>query len=187
MLSREECKLRHIESEDLERILQWRNSDRVRHNMYSDHLISMQEHRAWFERSKQQTSSVHLVFEAQGRALGLVYFTDIDRKNDKSFWGFYLGEEDRPGGCGWAMGVLGLEYAFGRLELRKLCGEALAFNDSSIRFFERLGFTMEGRFVGHVLKQGSYEDVVSFALFKSDWLKKRDLLEAKAFRQGERH
>ena len=181
MLKREECRLRPIEWDDLEKILKWRNSERIRANMYTDHIISLEEHRAWFERSKLQTTSVYLVFDVQDQPAGLVYFTDIDKNNSKSHWGFYLGEENIPRGSGTVMGVLGLDYAFTQLKIRKLCGEAFAFNDASIRFHKRLGFSEEGRFIKHVLRRGVYEDVVSFALFREDWLNKQQNLNGAAF------
>jgi len=44
----EECGLRPIEEGDLATVLEWRNSERIRANMYTDHLISREEHRAGF-------------------------------------------------------------------------------------------------------------------------------------------
>ena len=178
MLKREDCNLRPIEWDDLEKILEWRNSERIRSNMYSDHIISLEDHRAWFENLKLHSTSIYLSFEVQNQLAGLVYFTDIDTKNSKSNWGFYLGEENLPKGSGTAMGVLGLEYAFIQLKIRKLCGEAFSFNNASSRFHKKLGFVEEGRFIKHVLKRGIFEDVVSFALFREDWMNNRVLYEA---------
>lgn len=173
--------MRPVERDDLERILEWRNSERIRTNMYSDHVITMEEHRAWFERTKQHSGSIYLIFEIRNQPAGLVYFADIDRNNGKSHWGFYLGAEDLPRGSGTAMGVIGLEYAFTQLNLRKLYGEVFAFNEASLRFHKKLGFVEEGRFAGHVLKSGVYEDVVSLALFREEWQKSRQALDAAAF------
>lgn len=181
MPKRDECRLRPVKWEDLEKILGWRNSERIRANMYTDHIISLEEHRAWFEKSKLNATSVYLVFEVQEQLAGLVYFTDIDTKNSKSHWGFYLGEENLPQGSGTAMGILGLEYAFTQLNIRKLCGEVFAFNEASSRFHKKLGFSEEGRFVKHVLKRGIYQDVVLFALFYDDWSSKRHKLNETAF------
>ena len=182
---RSECKLRAIVADDLPKILTWRNSERIRANMYTDHVITPEEHRAWFDRVKGHKGSVFLLFEVQDRPVGLVYFTEIDTANDRSNWGFYLGEENVPRGCGTALGMLGLEYAFTQLKLRKLSGEAFAFNRASLRFHEKLGFREEGRFAEHVLKRGVYEDVFAFALFRQDWLSRRQALEEAAFEAGE--
>ncbi|MDD2367120.1 MAG: UDP-4-amino-4,6-dideoxy-N-acetyl-beta-L-altrosamine N-acetyltransferase [Desulfuromonadaceae bacterium] len=181
MLKRDDCNLRHIEREDLEKILRWRNSERIRKNMYTDHVISADEHMAWFERSKVQNSNLHLIFEVKEKPAGLLYFTDIDMNNSKSYWGFYIGETDLPHGSGKALGVLGLAYAFKQLNIRKLCGEAFAFNDASIRFHKKLGFAEEGRLIKHILRRGTYEDVVLFATFHEDWIKIQQKLYEAAF------
>lgn len=170
-------RLRPLDERDLDRVLAWRNSDRIRENMYTDHVITPEEHREWFRKVEPGGKDVYLVFEHHGRPLGMVYFTDIDRKNGNSHWGFYLGEKGLPPGTGSVMGVLGLEYAFGFLNIRKLYGEAFVFNAASIRFFLRLGFVQEGRLSKHVLKGGRFEDVVVFGLLREDWEKNREALE----------
>lgn len=177
MLGREDCLVRPMSESDLEMILRWRNSERVRINMFTDHVITRKEHQAWFGRLKERQTALYLVFEFQKRPIGLIYFTDIDPENGKCILGFYLGEEDIPKGMGTMMGVLGLEYAFEKMRIRKLCGEVFSFNKSSINLFLRLGFTEEGCFVKHVLKNGKYEEIVSFALFKDEWEKNREKLE----------
>src|SRR6266581_1469627 len=90
---REDFRLRPITGQDLELVLQWRNSCRISRNMYGDHVISMSEHKAWFSRLEENAEAVYLVFEFRLKPVGMVYFTDIDRKNAKCLWGFYLGEE----------------------------------------------------------------------------------------------
>lgn len=177
----EDYRLRPIGEKDLEKVLEWRNSDRIRANMYSDHTITMDEHRVWFESLKKGNTAIYLVFEFLNRPVGLVYFKDIDKKNEKSFFGFYLGEEDLPRGTGAIMGVLGLKYFFEKANMRKLCGEAFAFNQASTNLFRRLGFTEEGRLLKHVLKNDKYEDILLFALFKENWQSNRDKLNEIAF------
>jgi UDP-4-amino-4,6-dideoxy-N-acetyl-beta-L-altrosamine N-acetyltransferase len=181
MPKREDYRLRPVAEEDLELVLHWRNSERIRRNMYGDHIIGLDEHRAWFSRLEKNPDAVYQLFEFQLNPVGMVYFSDIDRKSDKCFFGFYLGVENLPHGTGTVMGVLGMEYAFKTLNIRKLCGEAFRFNTASTNFFQRLGFAEEGHFVRHVLKDDKYEDVISFALFREDWQAKRGKLEETAF------
>ena len=177
MLKRAEYNLRFIALNDLEKVLQWRNSERIRSNMFTDHEITLDEHKAWFNGLKYRTNSIYLVFEVVNKPIGLVYFTDIDNINGKSNWGFYLGEENHPDGSGTAMGILGLEYAFTQLNIRKLCSEVFGFNDASIRFHGKFGFAKEGKLIQHVLKNGTYQDVILFSLFQEDWIINRQKLD----------
>ncbi|OEF98875.1 UDP-4-amino-4,6-dideoxy-N-acetyl-beta-L-altrosamine N-acetyltransferase [Vulcanibacillus modesticaldus] len=177
MLLEKKYNLRTIEESDLNVVLEWRNSERIRSNMYTDSIISMNEHRKWFEKIKQDQSSSFNIFEIQGTPVGVVHFYNIDRRNNKCMWGFYIGKEDLPRGSGLIMGYFGLRFAFEELGIRKISGEALAFNKASINFHKKLGFLEEGRFLKHILKNNKYEDVVSFAIFKEDWKQNKTRLK----------
>lgn len=182
-MHREEFKLRPIEEQDLDYVLSWRNSERVRAFMYTDHIISPEEHRAWFNRIRTAEFPPTLIFEFRGLPAGLKSFSQIDRYNNRCHWGFYMGDTELPKGCGSAMGFLALEYIFEQHGFYKLCAEAFAFNAASIKYHTRLGFTEEGRFVRHVLKNGRYEDIISFAIFKESWLAGKSALAAKIFHE----
>lgn len=177
--------LRRMTDNDLDLVLEWRNQPRIRKNMYTDHAISLEEHRAWFSRIQNDQNSIYLICEDNGVSIGVVNFVQIDRKNGKAFWGFYLGEESGPKGRGSAMEFLALDYAFGPLELRKLCAEVFLFNDKVLKLHKKFGFLEEGHFRQHVLKNGKYEDVIAIALFNDDWTSLRDRMGKICFRGRE--
>jgi len=174
---RKNNRIRPIEEADLEKVLAWRNSDRIRSVMFTDQVIDMNEHRAWFESLSRENTAICMVFEFQGRPVGVVNIVRIDRYNNKCSWGFYLGEVDVPRGTGAALGFLALEHIFEVLGIRKLLAEALALNRRSVNFHKKLGFVEEGLLVGHVLKNGVYEDVVAMALFNKEWKNSKSRLE----------
>lgn len=182
-MHRDEFTLRPIEERDLDMVLSWRNSERVRSFMYTDHIITPEEHRAWFERTRTAEFPATLIFEFRGTPTGLKSFSQIDRHNNRCYWGFYLGEAELPRGCGTVMGFLALEYIFEQHGFRKVCAEAFSFNEGSIKYHKRLGFSEEGRFAKHVLKEGVYQDIISFAIFRDDWLANKSALTAKVFRE----
>lgn len=171
--------LRPVEERDLELLLSWRNSERIRANMYTDHVITWEEHRSWFERLTRDKESFAFVFEAEGRPLGVVNLNHMDRANNRCHWGFYLGETDAPKGSGTRMAYLALRHVFEELKLHKVIGEALAFNSASIAYHEKLGFSREGQLVEHVFRDGSYVDVICFALLSRDWPRVKASLEKK--------
>jgi len=177
-----EFRLREMTEDDLEMVLAWRNAERVRANMYTDHVISLDEHRAWFSRVKEDPEAVYLICEHQGTPIGCVNFVQIDRKNRNAYWGFYLGEEQGPRGRGSIMEYLALEYAFGPLDLRKLCCEVFCFNHPVIKLHTKFGFQEEGCFRRHVLKNGNYEDIAALAIFKEEWEANREKMEKICFR-----
>lgn len=184
MSQHEDYRLRTMEEADLEKVLEWRNSERVRANMYTDHIITMDEHRAWFERIKQDQRVIYKIFEFQGRPVGVVNFTDVDQYNNKCHWGFYLGATDVPRGSGAAMEFLALEHVFERMNIRKLCCEIFAFNSNVIKLHKKFGFVEEGCFTKHIVKNGKYENVIFMACFKEEWLNLKDKLGRLCFGKG---
>jgi UDP-4-amino-4,6-dideoxy-N-acetyl-beta-L-altrosamine N-acetyltransferase len=181
MLKRQNCRLRTIQEDDLPFVLYWRNSERIRKNMYSDHMISMDQHREWFRRIMIDKSTVCKIFEYEGQPLGVVNFTDFDNKNDRCSWGIYIGESNAPKKSGMAMGYLALQYIFETLNIRKLCAEVFAFNNKSTNYHRKLGFSEEGRFLKHVYKDGVYHDIITFAHFQNRWIEIKDELLIQCF------
>lgn len=184
MSGREEYHFRPVEERDLETVLRWRNSERIRVNMYTDHEITFDEHREWFARLQKEQVPTFMIFEFQGRPIGVIHVTQIDKRNNKCYWGFYIGDTEAPPGSGTALGYFGLNYIFDGLKIRKLCAEAFGFNSASIKFHKRLGFIEEGRFVKHILKNGRYEDVITFALFSEHWNRHKKQIEGLCFGVG---
>ncbi|WP_173918942.1 UDP-4-amino-4,6-dideoxy-N-acetyl-beta-L-altrosamine N-acetyltransferase [Halobacillus sp. Marseille-Q1614] len=171
--------LRHLEERDLSKVLQWRNSDRVRPHMFHDHFVSQKEHEQWFS-SLDKNKDLFFIFEYQQSPVGVVYFKMESLRNPFGmrkgrglgtlcYWGFYLGEANVPKGTGTYMGVSGLDLAFEHLGIRKLYAEVIALNERSIRFHQRLGFKEEGVLKQHHLKNNQYVDVISYAIFKDQW------------------
>lgn len=160
-----------MSEDDLVTVLQWRNSERIRNNMFNDNVITMEEHKSWFQRIKSSPEHCYKIFEKNAKPLGLVYFTEIDRDNLVCDWGFYLGVASLPKGTGLVMGFLGIDFAFNRLGLQKLHGEVLAFNIPSIKFHERLGFVLEYKLLKQIYRNGKYEDVFCFELKNIQWEK----------------
>ncbi|MBI3899053.1 MAG: UDP-4-amino-4,6-dideoxy-N-acetyl-beta-L-altrosamine N-acetyltransferase [Gammaproteobacteria bacterium] len=183
MIDSAQFKLRPLAEHDLELVLAWRNSERVRANMYTDHVISLDEHRRWFERLRDHpTPEKYLIFESAERPLGFVSFTRFNVASDLCYWAFYLGETEVPRGTGAIMEFMAIEYALRELKLRKLCCEVFVFNAPVIKLHHRFGFIEEGRLKEHMLKAGKYEDIVSLALFERDWENIRPSLYKLCFR-----
>lgn len=185
MLKKSDFLLRPMNENDLDMVLRWRNSERIRSNMYTDHIISEEEHQNWYKSIKDNLTVSYNIFEYKGRPVGLVYYTNMDFKNLKTMWGFYLGETDVPRGCGSVMEYFALENIFERRGFRKLCCEVFVFNSKVIKLHKKFGFDEEGFFKQHVYKNGKYEDVVFLSLFREKWLQKKRELEQILFSEQE--
>ncbi|MHC6224578.1 UDP-4-amino-4,6-dideoxy-N-acetyl-beta-L-altrosamine N-acetyltransferase [Pseudomonas sp. X10] len=159
--------VRPMTADDLERVLQWRNHPDVRRYMYTQHEIALDEHRRWFENSQRNAARHLLIFERQGVPSGFVNITE-STPGRIADWGFYLAPE-APRGTGRLLGQTALEFAFDDLCLHKVCGQALGFNERSVRFHLALGFTQEGVLRDQHFDGEHYHAVIHFGLLHEEW------------------
>ncbi|WP_405420706.1 UDP-4-amino-4,6-dideoxy-N-acetyl-beta-L-altrosamine N-acetyltransferase [Marinobacter flavimaris] len=159
--------LRPMTESDLEQVLQWRNHLEVRSYMYTTHEIRVEEHRKWFMNASPDPAIELLIYEQGGKAQGFVNIART-RCPEVADWGFYLAPNALKG-SGRELGKQALNYAFGRLRLHKVCGQALGFNERSITFHKRLGFVEEARLRDQHFNGSQFHDVVCFGLLNSEW------------------
>jgi len=162
-----EHRLRPMAESDLEQVLEWRNHPDIRRYMYSTHAIRMDEHRRWYTNASKNPAIALLIYEQGEEAKGFVNITRT-RCPEVADWGFYLAP-NAPKGSGRELGKHALNYAFTHLGLHKVCGQALGFNERSIIFHKRLGFTEEGRLREQHFDGKQFHDVVCFGLLSNDW------------------
>lgn len=162
---RPNASLRELEESDLSLILEWRNSKRIRLASIHQNQVSLNEHRTWYERNKNNPGSKLLVFERLHRRMGFVHFFDLNQKQKSGHWGFYIGAEDAPKGSGTLMCEMALEYAFEDLQLESVIGEVLASNLRSQSFHKKFGFHFSEE---KVLPETS-EAIFEYRCPKKDW------------------
>lgn len=173
--------LRDINENELKLMLSWRNEPAVRQNMYTRHIISLDEHMRWWERARESDACKYFMYEFQGLAQGIVGFSQIDQENRNASWAFYAAPE-APRGTGSRMEMLALDYAFGALNLHKLCCEVLAFNDGVIRLHQKFGFHVEGILREQHKVDGEFVDIYCLGLLATEWSEKRDLMVERILR-----
>jgi UDP-4-amino-4,6-dideoxy-N-acetyl-beta-L-altrosamine N-acetyltransferase len=178
----EDYRLRAMAEQDRDMALEWRNSEKIRPFMYADHRIQKEEHDRWFSNALQKPNGKFLILDYHDQPIGFASFPNIDFKNGKCLWTYYLGTAPVPMGAGAALEFFALDFIFGEVGLRKLCCEAFAFNASVIKQHKKFGFQQEGYYVRHIAKNGKFEDVVALALFKEDWKRNREQLGLRCFR-----
>ena len=81
--------LRPITMEDTDRIVSWRNQDRVRHNFIYQKLFTKESHENWMHTQVETGHVVQFIIceKNNDRPVGSVYFRDIDHDNKKAEYG----------------------------------------------------------------------------------------------------
>jgi len=170
--------LRSIRDDELDLMRSWRNHPSIRANMYTRHEIGVEEHRAWWESTRQRSDRKYFMYEVSGVAAGIVGFTAIDQQSRNACWAFYAAP-DAPRGTGSRMEFLALEYAFHDLKLNKLYCEVLAFNVPVIKLHKKFGFQEEGIFRQQHRVDNDFVDVHRLGILASEWAALRSTMSAK--------
>lgn len=167
-----------LAKEHIELVRNWRNSKFVSQFMYTDDQISQEQQSVWFETISKDKQSIYWIILYKQQPVGLASISNIDLRNKKCFWAFYLGNEDLQGlGIGSYVEFEVLEHAFEVLGLNKVIGEVLKSNDRVVKLHQRFGFIVEANYRQHIYKAGKFEDVVGLALLKEDWINKKKYLK----------
>jgi len=177
--------LREIGPDDRDMIREWRNLPQVADYMYTDHVISPEEHEAWFLRVLKDPSCKYWIIVCDGEDVGLANLYAIDQRNRRCYWAFYVVSPNARGkGVGSYVEYAVLNHVFDELKLEKLCCEVLSFNRGVVEIHRRFGFAQEGLFRKHILKRGAFHDVVCLAIMKEEWATLRPQLEQKLRAKG---
>jgi len=161
------CHIRSMTEGDLPMVLTWRNHPEVRRFMLTQHEISLPEHTQWFHRAVQDSTRRLLIVQELDNPIGYVQFSGVE-PGGVADWGFYA-RPDAAKGQGQKIGTSALDFAFAHLKLHKVCGQAIASNQASIRFHERLGFKREAELRDQKRINGEYHTLIGFGLLVHEW------------------
>lgn len=160
-------RVRPMRPTDLECVLDWRNHWDVRRFMFTQKMIEPNEHQRWYESAINDSRKKLYVFENNQQPLGFVSLIEA-APGGVVDWGFYTAPH-APKGTGRQLGLTALHHAFTQLHVRKVCGQAIAFNQRSIDFHLGLGFTQEDTLRAQHFDGTQYHDVVCFGLLFAEW------------------
>lgn len=104
-----------------------------------------------------------------GRLVGSISVGVADRRNGVFSYGIGLGHEHRHQGFGTEAVVLLLRFYFAELRYQKCDTSVYAFNDESLAFHERLGFTIEGRRRRVIYTKGEFHDAVIVGITREEF------------------
>ena len=176
-----DIQLTKLTLEDIELVRNWRNSKEVAPYMYTEEHITAEDQEKWFQGLNEDTTR-YWIISYQGKKLGTVYITGINRTLQSCYWGFYLGDSSVRGvGVGAKVEYKVLEYVFGELNLNKLRCEVFVENDKVIKMHEKFGFRREAYYREHCIKGSKKLDVVGLAMLRSEWDRLREFQKRRIY------
>ena len=161
--------LRDLRPQDSSMVHEWRNRPSVSRFMYTDHRIERDEHDRWFAAIRESPSVKYWIIERDDTPVGVANLANIDRRQKRCSWAFYLADAEATPGVGTPTEYGVLTHVFDTMGFDKLCCEVLDFNARVVSLHEKFGFKQEGRLRQHVRKGAGRVDVIVLGLLKAEW------------------
>ncbi|PTV93027.1 hypothetical protein C8C76_1568 [Halanaerobium saccharolyticum] len=163
-------KLRKIKEDDLEMIMNWRMDPNITKYMYTDPDITLEEQKKWFKKVSNDDTCLYWVINADGEDIGLINLYEIDNKNQRCGWAYYIANLDYRGkGLAKSLELNLYKFVFETLKLNKLWCEVFSFNNKVVRLHKIYGSEVEGVLKEHIYKNGEFHDIVKMSILKEKW------------------
>ena len=181
MLTGEKIILRPLKIEDLEKTHEWRNNlELIKLTQGIRFPKTMEMDRDWFNQALNDKSNRNIYFGvdeiSSGDFVGIIQLNNIDYISGTAIWGFIIGDNEKQGkGYSVEAPTILFNYAFNVLNLRKIFGYPISYNNATFRMHQKIGnFKQEGVLKQHVFFDGEYHDVLILSIFKEDFLNRND-------------
>ncbi len=160
-----------LHEKHLEMVLRWRMQPEVSRYMLTDISGSMEDQKRWFHNISEDDGYLYWVIFYQGDPIGLINLAAIDRRNQRTNIGYYIGEvKFRP--LGFMIPPYLYNFVFKEMKFRKIYGEVVASNENILTMHRMHGFREVGTFKDHIFKDGKFHDVILVELLSESWLAK---------------
>ena len=162
--------LRPIELSDTPLIVQWRNQEDVRKNLYIQTDLTPEMHEQWYHTRVATSQCAQFIIECELGPIGTVFLKNIDHTLQKAEFGIFLGSSECRGkGYGSAAAAKILEYGFTMLKLNRIYLSVFMTNPAAIRSYEKAGFRREGVLRQDFKNQGGFVDVCMMSILRDEW------------------
>lgn len=156
--------------DDAAMILAWRTDPAITRYMYTDiDNPDVERQKAWLSAAAANPAFRHFVIEHDGRPIGYLCYTDIDRANRRCSSGSYIGDAAARRTVAGLLHCFIMDYCFYVLGMNKIFNYFMAGNDGVIRIQRLLKCREVGLLREHVFKYGRFHDVHVFETLKSEW------------------
>ena len=157
----------NLSSEEREMVLNWRNHEDIRKWMYSDNIISLNEHINFIDQLVENTNNFYWVVKNKdGIYFGTIYLNRTDFKNKHAYIGIYANPYNEIKNKGYLLiqSIKSLAFEIAGLHTLKL--EVIDNNQKAINFYKKSGFAEEGRLKEFVFKDEQWHDVIFMGIIK---------------------
>jgi [ribosomal protein S5]-alanine N-acetyltransferase len=110
-----------------------------------------------------------IFLKSEKRIVGMISLFKVDRTHKKAGIGYWIGKKYRNQGLVSEAEKVVLDFAFNKLKLNKIKGEAMIENKGSNRLFKKFGFRRIGILREELIKKDKKKDAYAWELLKSNY------------------
>lgn len=165
----------NLSKNELEIVRKWRNHQKIRKWMYSEHEITKKEHLNFIKSLKTDKRNFYFIILKNETYLGVIYINRLDIKNRHAYFGIYANPEEKIKDAGKILGKILLKLTFEYLKLHSLKLEVLENNERAIRFYKKLGFKEEGILKEFVFRRNKWLNVLIMGMTEDEYFKNKDI------------
>jgi hypothetical protein len=159
--------------------MRWRMDPEVTRYMNTDPKLTMEGQKKWLASIESDRSVEYWLIEVKGRPAGVINLADINWKEGKSSWGYYVAEKDlRSFPLAISLEMNLYDYVFDTLGLQEVHGEVFRINRPILRLHLFCGCHVIEEKKEEVEKNGIFYDVVHIGITREEW---------HAFRKGKHY
>ena len=142
-------------------ILSWRNHASIREHMFSDSIITVDDHLCFVSNLRNQNRDYYwLVTDANIKKYGVIYLTDLNATHQRANLGLYVNCNDSSKNKGRLLMNCLHKIAFDEFMLHGLRLEVLEDNQRAISLYKHFGFENEGLLRDYVYKNSKWKNVI---------------------------
>lgn len=159
-----------LHEDHLEQVLRWRMQPWVTRYMFTDlkATTTVANQKKWFEQISQDDTQRYWMILAKGRQVGIISINNIDHKNQRCSWAFYIGEQD-VSMLSMLLAPYVYRYVFEVLRFNKIIGEVMADNIAVRKMHTTYGCHEVGCLRDHIYKYEAFHDVYIYELLAQEW------------------
>jgi len=162
--------LRPMIASDKWQVLEWRNREHVRANMYNDQPIARDTHDVWFDAALDDPARLYWIIRYDGADVGVTNLADIDPVAKTCDFAIYIGQDGLTGkGIGSAVERFVLNHVFETMSFERLGCEVLCINKIAIRVHRKFGFQETALLPARAPRAGGSLDSVRLELSRENW------------------
>lgn len=171
--------LRPLHIDDVDAIGKWRNLEEMRQLLNVDYPVTYERIREWVQGAiaNRDANPAHipLAICVDKQFVGCCGLHEISLRHRHATLGIYIGDaEKRGGGVGSAVYEMLLRYAFRELDLRVVDAHVYGQNEPSKRLHLTSGFVLVGCKPEWELRDGAYQDLLTYLISNKQWLARQN-------------